>query len=249
MPQDAFPETEWGVSGGKKTGTPMYVTHVVEPAAYCKVVQWARTHSASVEDVVLAAYYRALRDSLKVGLQSKAPVQLWCDLRSLLPDGARLALANLSASRPVTVEYDEGEPFAETLRDIAETSAEWKRSGAANSLAMGLLLADRLNRGKGVDAVRKQVETSIAKLGHGWGYPQLVNAGCIDEERVNFGDAHARGAWVLGQIALPPGFALTASVFRDRLHLCAGIDRAATDIKLATAIVEGTARELEAAVA
>ena len=64
------------------------------------------------------------------------------------------------------------------------------------------------------------------KLGHGTGYPTLTNIGVIDEERLDFGvQPHITSAYLFGPIALPSGFVLTASTFRDCLRLSAGIDR------------------------
>lgn len=248
-PEELFPPTEWGVRGTRREGTPMYVWHNVEPTTLRKLVQYARTHEATVDDLVLTAYYRSLYAALKPAAMGKTPVQLSCDLRGLLPKGTRTALANLSASWFIDAPVESGEPFVETLRCVAEQTAAWKSSGASAQKAIGIGLADRLNRKKGLDALQKQVEASASKLGHGTGYPVFTNIGTIDEERLDFGAGlHATSAYLFGPIAFPSGFVLTASTFRDCLRLSAGIDRKATDIKLARGIVEGTASELEQAV-
>ncbi len=248
-PEELFPPTEWGVRGTRREGTPMYVWRNVEPTTFRKVVQYGRTHDATVNDLVLTAYYRSLYAALKPAANSKTPIQLSCDLRGLLPEGTQTALANLSASWYIDAPVEAGEPFAETLRCIAEQTAEWKSSGASAQKAIGIGLADRLNRKKGLEPLLKQMEGSAAKLGHGTGYPGFTNLGVIDETRLDLGASpHVTSAYLFGPIAFPASFILTASTFRDCLRLSAGIDRKAIDIKLARGIVEGTAAELEQAV-
>jgi NRPS condensation-like uncharacterized protein len=133
---------------------------------------------------------------------------------------------------------------------VVEQTQEWKRSGAAAQAAVGVGLADRIARKKGLDVLRKQTEAAAAKLGHGTGYPALSDMGVIADAQVDFGlDAHVKSAYLFGPIAFPSGFMLTASTFRDCLRVSAGLDREATDIKLARSIVDGTAEELEKAVA
>ncbi len=249
-PADLFPPTGWGIRGVSRQGSPLYVWRNVEPTTYRKLVQYGRVHDATVNDVLIAAYYRSLYAVLKPKPDALTPVQLSCDLRSLMPEGVRLALANISATWNVGVVLDSGEPFAETLKCVVEQTSEWKRSGAAAQKAIGLGLADRLQRKKGLDVLRTQTDAAAGKLGHGTGYPALTNVGVIDAGRLDFGaHPHVTSAYLFGPIAFPSGFVLTASTFRDCLRLSAGIDRKATDIKLAQAIVGGTARELEEAVA
>jgi NRPS condensation-like uncharacterized protein len=249
-PDELFPATEWGVQGVSRQGSPLYVWRNVEPTIFRKLVQFGRVHDATVNDMLLAAYYRSLYAALKPKAHAQTPVQLSCDLRSLIPKDTRIALANISATWTVSLAIDLGEPFAETLECVVEQTTEWKRSGAMAQKAVGVGLADRLSRNKGLEALRKQIDAAAGKVGHGTGYPTLTNIGVIDSNRLDFGARpHVTSAYLFGPIASPSGFVLTASTFRDCLRLSAGIDRKATDIKLAQSIVGGTVRELEEAVA
>ncbi len=249
-PADLFPPTGWGIRGVSRQGSPLYVWRNVEPTTFCKLVRYGRVHDATVNDILLAAYYRSLYAALKPKPDALTPVQLSCDLRSLMPEGIRLALANISATWTISVVLDPGEPFAETLKCVVEQTSDWERSGTAAQKAIGLGLADRLQRNKGLDVLRKQTDAAAGKLGHGTGYLNLTNVGVIDAGRLDFGaHSHVTSAYCFGPIAMPSGFVLTASIFKDCLRLSAGIDRQATDIKLAQRIIDGTVRELEGAVA
>lgn len=250
LPADLFPSTDWGVRGVSRHGSPLYVWRNVEPTVFRKLVQFSRVHDASVNDTLLAAYYRSLYASLRPKPHSQTPVQLSCGMRGLMPRDTPIALANISATVTVSVEVEPDEPFAETLKCVVEQAEERKRSGVMAQKAIGVGLADRLSRRKGLDALRAQTEAAASKLGHGTGYPALTDVGVINATRLDFGaHAHVTSAYLFGPIAFPSGFSLAASTFRDCLRLSAGIDRKAVDIKLAQAIVDGTARELEEAVA
>jgi NRPS condensation-like uncharacterized protein len=227
----------------------MYVWRNVEPVKFHKVVQYGRVHDATLDDMLVAAYSRALYAALKPAERAKTPVQVSWDLRPLLPGGTRVGLANLSATWSVNVVVDPSETFVGTLLEVAQQTAEARGSGWPSATAVGMVLADRLNRKKPMETGLNQSDVAGHNLAHGRGYPGVADLGVIADEYVNFGPmVHAKSAYGFGPIAFPGGFMLTASVFHDCLRLSAGIDRSATDVKLAQAIVEGVAQELEGAV-
>ena len=44
----------------RREGTPLYLWRNVEPTTLRKLVQFGRTHDATVNDLLLTAYYRSL---------------------------------------------------------------------------------------------------------------------------------------------------------------------------------------------
>jgi hypothetical protein len=74
----------------------------------------------------------------------------------------------------------------------------------------------------------------------------LTNIGVIDDIRLDFGAPTLVGdAWLLGPVS-PTVIILTASTYRDRLHLALGTEFASMGDWPVSSVVEGTAREIEA---
>ena len=77
----------------------------------------------------------------------------------------------------------------------------------------------------------------------------FTNIGVIDADLLDFGvPTRVTDAWLLGPV-IPNGAGLTASTYRERLHLSSGVEFAARDERQVTDIVEGTANEIESWVA
>lgn len=246
-PADPFPATNWGFPRhSDERGRPVHLLRTIAAETFREVRAFGRDRGATVNDLVLAAYYRVLFDGLGPGAGAHTPVQLSCDLRPWLPAGTATAFANISSVWSVSMAVPHAERFEDTLERVVERTKAWKASDPALSTALSLSIAERFLGTRGFSRMRGQMLASLAKMTDTSGYPVLTNVGVLDDARLTLGDeAAVSEAFLLGPVAYPPGFVLTASSYRDELTLSSGIDRLALPAEMAELVLEGVAAELE----
>lgn len=242
-----FPRTDWTVPGLGGEGEAVYIDDVVEPLAFRRLIEFGKMRGATVHDVLLAGYYRALYAALGPAPGSHTPVSMSADLRAWLPSGIRMAPANLPTTWAVDVRLGESEGFEATLARVVEQTRDFKDADVGRVRAFEAQMGDRLVRLVGIGTVRRYWAV-ITRAFEGTGYPSLTNLGVLDEDALGFGaDTPVADARLFGPIGYPGGFILTVSTFRHRFQLSAGIDAGAMDAQLARGIVRTTAAELRSA--
>jgi NRPS condensation-like uncharacterized protein len=242
-----FPRTDWTVPGLGGEGEPQYLADAIMSRDFGPLAAFGKARGATVHDLVLAAYFRALFDELKPPPGARTPVNMSADLRPWLPKDAVMPLANLPATWAVTVTPVEGEPFAGTLARVVERTRAWQAADVGRTRAVEAVLGDRLVRMLGFGTLRRHWKW-ISRALEGTGYPSLTNLGEIDESRVDFGAGlPVEDAYLFGPIGYPGGLIVTVSTFRRRLRMSAGIDARSMDVAVARRILDVTAGELRAA--
>jgi len=237
------PPTDWGASDFVGDGQATYLSAVVEPKTFRPAAAMARCAGATVNDLILAAYYRVLYRLFDPAPGDRTPLQVSCELRKHLPKGTKTALSNISSAWSISLSRVEGETFEETLGRVVESTLAWKRSGAGRAGAIGMPLINSLTRRQGLDSLRRQMMRGFSGAVSGKGYPTLTNIGIIDEARLGFGARPAvTDAWLLGPIGST--VVLTASTFRNRLHLTIGAEVDAIERRSMEAIAQETAEEI-----
>lgn len=240
------PPSDWRMPYGEGRGRAGYVSATIEPEVFRSAIAVGKTYGATVNDILLTAYYRALWRLLDMPEGSRTPCQLSCELRKHLPPGTKTGLSNISNMWTVSVSPREAEDFDGTLMRVMSWTAAWKRAGAGRASAIAVPIANKMMRKQGLDGLRKGFQKGAVKLLEEAWRPTLTNIGVIDEAQLDFGDSlRVADAWLLGPISAA-GAALTASTFRDRLHLAIGAEMEAFDERLVSAMVAETAAEVEA---
>jgi NRPS condensation-like uncharacterized protein len=244
-----FPRTDWSVPGLGGHGRPLYLADEIAPADFGPLVVFGKERGATVHDLLLAAYYRALFAELRPAPGSRTPVSMSADLRPWLSKDAVMALANLPATWAVMVTpVEKEEDFSGTLARVVERTREWKAADVGRTRAVESVLGERLVRLLGWGTLRRHWAT-ITRTLEGTGYPSLTNIGEIDSAALDFGaGAPIEDAYLFGPVGYPGGLIVTVSTFRRRLRLSAGIDALSTDTRLARRVLDGTVAELRAVV-
>jgi len=242
-----FPHTDWTIPGLGGHGTPLYVADSIGPGVFEELVSWGKGRGATVHDLLLAAYYRALFAELRPAPGARTPVNMSADLRAWLPEDAVMALANLPATWAVSIDRVEGEAFPATLARVVERTRAWKEQDVGRTRAVESVLGDRLVRMLGFGTLRRHW-ARITRALEGTGYPSLTNLGVLDGAAIDFGgDAVVSDCYLFGPIGYPGGLITTASTFRGRLRVSIGVDACSTDVGLARRILGGTVGGLAAA--
>ncbi len=237
-----FRPSDWDMPLLEGRGPGTYVSASVEPEVFRAAVALGKATGATVNDVILTAYYRTLWRLLGAAPGAQTPLMNSCELRKHLPAGTKTALSNISSAWYVSVSPAEDEGFGQSLTRVAEAAGEWKRRGAGKGSAIGIPIVSRLTRKKDMNYIRKMLFGAEKDVGQQIG--GLTNIGIIDDGRLDFGyPARVTDSWLLGP-ASHMIVILTTTTYRDRLHLAVGAEFASLDEELVKAVVTGTAEEI-----
>ncbi len=120
---------------------------------------------ATVNDIILTAFYRTLYRVLHAAPVSGTPISVSCELRKHLPAGTKTALGNISSALQVTVPPVANEGFDGTLARVLEATRKWKRAGAGRSVSVSIPIIDGFMRNRGLAFFRKMVAKASEAAG------------------------------------------------------------------------------------
>jgi NRPS condensation-like uncharacterized protein len=232
----------WGpVASGADCAERRFVLQRLAPEQVRALRAWSRAHGVSVNDVLLAALYRAMFAVFGADGAGALRVGVPIDLRRYLPDAAALPVGNFSNSADVAVTFRPEAPFADTLQRVHRAMRAVKTTGRGLRLA---LLAELLAV-PGMALARTGLEQVVRRMAPtGGGAPFCSNVGVLNEQLVDFGGPAVADAYGLGPVNYPPGLLITVSTFRDVLTLAIGYCATATDPQLIERLLERMAAEL-----
>lgn len=243
-PEDMFPPSGWGfpkLGSGRESAR---ILRRVGPERYAEIREYAHSRGATMTELLLTAYYRALFEVLATRHGEWRCLQCMWDLRDEIASRHALGLGNLSAVWNLRFECRDDEPFAGTMARLMSRTEAWRKYEPALHTALGTKLADSLGAIGGFKLMSAQISDLLRGLGD-HGMPVMIDMGAIPEAAAEFGpEVHARDAYVLGPQAFPPGFSLSASVFRDTLTLATGFPPDALDSKIAVRVMDAMVAEL-----
>ncbi len=232
-------------------GMDAYTLASVEPELLDAVRRAGRARGATVNDLLLTAFYRSLCKVLKPEVGARTVISIGADLRRYLSVETGWGLSNFAAFIGLPLVVAEEDDFETVLAQVIEEMQRLK-SGKMRQLAVSRVMADRMAGGwmrgpwrRSMVRVSGAVGKAIAGQNGGTG-PVLTNIGEIDSERVRLGDgAEVDGARWFVQIGHCAALPLGVSTFRNRAQLCASVDPKSINPAATRAILDGTVRALE----
>jgi len=181
-----------------------------------------KARGATLNDVVLTAYYRCLfqRLALSPGAEIRIPVMV--DMRRYIEKARKLkSLTNLSSTTSTQLEYRPDERFDETLYRVKSIM---DRKKAANLGLNAFIKLDFIYRILG-DGIANRIARSTLKN------PLIcmTNLGILDAARMSFGDLLPHDAFMCGSIKYKPHFQLAISSYDGELTLSINLLGSADD--------------------
>lgn len=212
------PTASWGESAPDRT----YVLRRLDGDAFRRAKRWGQARGATVNDLLNAAYLRALLDWIAPPPDHPLRLRTTVDLRRYLPTGRTEAVCNCSSFAypylgPV------GTRNADFTSLVDRMSAEMRRQ---KQTAIGLHEWAVLGPGFQLlsDAPTRrflQRNLTLAKAPEAF-QPALTNIGRIHPERLHFGPVAPLDAHATASVLYPPGLALSVTGFGDSLTLSSG---------------------------
>jgi NRPS condensation-like uncharacterized protein len=232
-------EFHFKYAGSEHTGR-TFAMRNISPADFERLKRYAHDHSATINDLVLTALYRAMFQHAEVPQDTKLPIQVSIDLRHFLPADAQQPVCNLSGALYPAIDYRPGETFEQTLAQVTASTGCWK---ARQPGLTGVMLIE-LAMLRGYAAAKAMLGGMAAPKGDRISPLLFSNFGILDSSRLVFGSSQIRGAFVLGPVMFGNGLMLTASTYAGQMTLAMGYCQGRISEEKIEAILETVSQEL-----
>ncbi len=210
---------------------------------------FGRSNDATLNDVLLAAFYRALIALFDPPIGSPLPLQVPIDLRRYLPEGRAAAICNLSGGLFPAIDRHSGEGFPKTLTRVTAAMAGQKADhpGIGSALFMENVFRQPFDQ-----AVAALIGLLAASATSGRSHPYLSNLGTLEWPHADgdlsapqlFGDAEVKDAFLLGPVLYPPASMVAFSSFVGTLTITMGYPDQAVDGTMAERFLDMLLDEL-----
>jgi NRPS condensation-like uncharacterized protein len=185
------------------------------------VVSYGRTRDATLNDLMIAAFFRALAiegdwdGKTHLGITTTIDFRKW-----YLPTGRASAVTNLSGSEYPTLGTELGKNFDATLKKITAMTSRRKGTGIGLNDWVGALLVHVLLPSGWLKSIthrtlERQIKNHNVR-------PFLTNLGEIDPESLVL-DSTPLNAWILPPPAYVPQFIVGFSGYAGTVNLSAGV--------------------------
>ena len=211
LPLSAWQQTSW-----------MYKIRHIPPERTARIVAYGKKNQATLNDVLISSYRRALAQMGGWDGTSALRLQLTVDLRAWYLQTKRAGgICNLSGFEYVNLGTDLGKDLNSTLSRVTAITKARKASyfGLSETCLAPLVtlmpypwmvkLADYISR-------KKAAQKNVPHL--------LTNTGLIPPEIVTF-DQQPRAAWILPSVLFPPAFLTLVSGYGETLALSTGVSQ------------------------
>lgn len=194
---------------GRASAGPFIMTRKLSEERFDLLKSYSKDLHVTVNDMVLAAYYRALFEIIKVRGGEYLTVPCMVDLRRYLSQGGDQPLCNRSSMMETHLIREDGEDFRQTVRRVNKIMNDKKeKCPGLNGLAALLLM---------FNIFPYPVMKKIVEKGFNSPLISISNIGVIDAEKLRFGDTLVSNVFISTAIKYTPFFQLTFSSFRNTM--------------------------------
>lgn len=203
-----------------------FVVRHLAPVQVGRLRAYGRQHHATINDLMIAAFYRALLKKETWDGLAALRIQTTVDLRRhYLPSGKAEGICNLSTYEHINLGREPGSDFAATLRRVSALTRRSKSGWIGLSELCTVPLAGLAPYRLLVQACRKLLHDRVSSQNYPSG---LTNLGQIPPAGVFFDGQPACG-WILPPVVYPPVLYIGFSGYAGTLTLSAGVPLAARE--------------------
>ncbi|MED1412853.1 MULTISPECIES: condensation domain-containing protein [Bacillus] len=186
-----------------------------------RLTQWTKAQQATLNDVIMAAYFRSLSHFTVYAEPRTAEkmIGITIDLRRYLPNHTTGAICNLSGMEMPVIKMEDNESFNQTLVRVKQSMDKIKSQNPGLSSAAGMELLAGLKLSEVKEMYKKQYEQALQM---GMALPLLTNLGVIADEPIKFGEVLADDGYMTSPIMYSPFFTMGASSYNGRLTFTIG---------------------------
>ncbi|HWQ42157.1 MAG TPA: condensation domain-containing protein [Desulfosporosinus sp.] len=219
------PRTLWPFpwkSGGGKNVTPFVICRL--PAGQLDILsRYGKERGATINDLILAAMYRAMFKLLQPPYGIPMDIGLTVDLRRYLPDNKAQAIRNFSGGIILRVPRIHGESFEGTLSRVVSVMKRKKNANPGYECASGAERLEILNFHQFLAFTRfvSKISETLSQISF-FCSPTLSNLGFISKSVIKFGEHEVSDAYIIPPAIRAPGLLIVASSYNGILTLAIG---------------------------
>jgi NRPS condensation-like uncharacterized protein len=216
---------------------PFILTRTLGRESLALVRGYCATRGATLNDAVLAAYYRCLFGTLALPGGAGLRIPVMVDMRRHLGEGRGSgALTNLSSTVITRLRHEPQETFADTLGKV---KAEMDDKKGADLGLNAFVKLDLVYRSLPNRWANRLLEASLKN-------PLLcmTNVGTLDAARLSFGEQRPSQGFLCGSIKYKPHFQLAMSLYDGELTLSSNLYGSADDKKRVAGFLDEVETEL-----
>lgn len=219
------PKTVWPFhwkSGGQKNITPFVICQL--PKGQLDILsKYAKERGATINDLIIAAYYRAMFKMTKPPYGVPMDMGVTVDLRRYLPDNKADGIRNLSGGVVLRIARIVGEPFEETLNRVKSVMIRKKDKNPGYQCATAAERAEKANFLQYLAISKLMSKVSrITSQNCFFCSPGLSNVGVISKSPIMFGEREVKEAYFIPPVVCPPTIMLVASSYNGIMTLAVG---------------------------
>jgi NRPS condensation-like uncharacterized protein len=201
---------------------PFILTRKLGRERTAELKKYGRAKGATLNDVVLTAYYRCLFQRLAISPGTELQIPVMVDMRRYLEKGGEFtSLTNLTSTVITQLEYSPEEHFENTLGRVKAIMDKKKGSNIGLNGFIKLNLMFRILGDKIANRLLKLILKNPLIC--------MTNVGVLDSAQIAFGDLRPRDAFLCGSIKYKPYFQLAISSYEGELTLSVNLLGSAGD--------------------
>jgi len=196
------------MSEGKET-KPFILTHKIPKERYLIIKDYYKKYNVTLNDVVLAAYYRVLYNVLGLDSKSDLNIPIMVDMRRNLKDRNAGALCNLSSTAITHIDYNIDDNFYNTLIKVNKDMnlKKSKLIGLNGFIKLSIIFGIFNYKTSNILVERALKNPLIC----------MTNIGILDSEKLLFEGVSIDEAFMCGSIKYKPHFQLALSSFKESI--------------------------------
>ena len=193
----------------EKETKPFILTHKIPKDRYLIIKDYYKKYNVTLNDVVLAAYYRVLYNVLGLDSRSDFNIPIMVDMRRNLKDRKVDTLCNLASTVITHIDYNISDNFYDTLVKVNK-EMNLKKSkfiGLNGFIKLSIIfrMFDYKTRNKLMERALKNPLIC------------MTNIGILDSKKLQFEGGSIDEAFMCGSIKYKPHFQLALSSFKDSI--------------------------------
>jgi NRPS condensation-like uncharacterized protein len=207
------------------------------------IIKTAKDHKATLNDMFLTAFCRALQKEDGYPASQPMLVQIPVDLRRYLADKNSLSICNMTGAEFLKIMMSNGD----FIRDL-QTVQQYMQSLKGNNPGLTSACAQEYLGKAGFEQARSITHQSMEKsIQYKVAIPILTNMGIIADDSKKFGSLIASDGYLVSPLMYSPGFMLGVSSFRDTLTWTVGFSEKSIEKVHIQKFMESMMADLETA--
>jgi len=185
------------------------------------IVQYAKRNNYTVNDVLLAAFYRTFFHLYSPTHGTPLRVGVTINLRRFLPNGRGDSICNLAAMFLLNIGSEIGANFSETIEKVSTAMEKYKKGDLGMGDKRYALFRLRILPFSLTRKIYRYHQIFKFIIGPKSVPPIFSNAGVLNSEHFDFG-IEITDAYLVPPVAFPPGFFISFTSFRNTLTMGTG---------------------------